>query len=136
MSCRVFIADDVEALRVLWRQFLEEDDDLEVVGEAADGRAALAGVAQTRPDVLLLDLSMPHMDGLEVIRVITREHPDTRVVIASGFAAARLGPLAIELGAIAYFEKGETAEHLRELVHQACRAASHRIVDPAPSTDD
>src|SRR3954447_23109324 len=127
MPCRVFIADDVEALRVLWRQFLEEDDDVEIVGEAADGRQAVAGVKETRPDVLLLDLSMPHMDGLEVIRTITRDCPETRVVVASGFAESRMGALALDLGAVAYFEKGGTADHLRELVREACAAPTHRI---------
>jgi DNA-binding NarL/FixJ family response regulator len=135
MPCRVFIADDVQALRVLWRQFLEEDEEIEVVGEAGDGREALAGVARTKPDVLVLDLSMPHMDGLEVIRVAAREHPDTKIVVASGFAESRLGPLALELGASAYFEKGGTAERLRELVHEACDAPSHRIADSHRSTD-
>lgn len=129
MSCRVYIADDVAALRVLWRQFLEEDDGVEVVGEAADGREALAGVAETRPDVLVLDLSMPHVDGLEVIARVVREHPGTRVVVASGFAAARLGSLALELGAVGYFEKGGSAERLRQLVRDACATTTHRIAD-------
>src|SRR5690242_17927056 len=129
VPCRVFIADDVEALRVLWRQFLEEDEDIEVVGEAADGRQALAGVAQTRPDVLVLDLSMPHVDGLEVLRSLSRTQPEVSVVVASGFAEARLGPLALELGAAGYFEKGGPADELRRLVHEACDAPTHRIVE-------
>jgi DNA-binding NarL/FixJ family response regulator len=122
MACKVFIADDVEALRVLWRTFLDDDPDIQVVGEAADGLAALEGVAETAPDVLLLDLSMPHMDGLEVIRALSRDHSGTKIVVASGFAEARLGKLARELGAAAYFEKGGTAEQLRALVHDACKS--------------
>jgi DNA-binding NarL/FixJ family response regulator len=129
MPCRVYIADDVEALRVLWRQFLEEDEDVVVVGEAADGREAIAGVKATRPDVLVLDLSMPHVDGLEVIRALSCSHPETKIVVASGFSEARLGKLALELGAAAYFEKGGTADHLRELVHEACHSPSHRIAE-------
>lgn len=130
MPCRVYIADDVEALRVLWRQFLEEDEDIVVVGEAADGRQAIEGVEATRPDVLVLDLSMPHVDGLEVIRALSRSQSETRIVVASGFSEARLGKLAMELGASAYFEKGGTAEHLRELVREACQSPSHRIAEP------
>jgi len=129
MACRVYIADDVEALRVLWRQFLEEDGDLEVVGEAADGREAIAGVAETRPDVLLLDLSMPNVDGLEVIRTVTRQTPETKIVVASGFSESRLGALALDLGAVSYFEKGGTAARLRELVREACAAPTHRFGD-------
>jgi DNA-binding NarL/FixJ family response regulator len=73
---------------------------------------------------------MPQVDGLEVIRAVVRDHPETKIVVASGFAEARLGPLALELGAVAYFEKGGTADYLRELVHQACKASTHRIVEP------
>ena len=135
MACRVFIADDVEALRVLWRQFLEEDEELEVVGDAADGIEALAGVRDLRPDVLVLDLSMPRMDGLEVIREVMRQYPETGIVVASGFAESRLGALAIELGAHAYFEKGGTADRLRELVHEACDSPTHRIAGTRRSTD-
>ena len=119
MPCRVFIADDVEALRMLWREFLEEDPDIEVVGEAADGEAALEGMRATQPDVLVLDLSMPKVDGLEVIRTLQLELPEIRIVVASGFTAARLAPLALELGATAYLEKGMTAEELREAVRAA-----------------
>lgn len=123
MPCRVFIADDVEALRVLWRQLLSEDADIEVVGDAGDGAAAIAGVKATRPDVLVLDLSMPQVDGLEVIRTLRAQAPETRIVVASGFAAARLAPLALELGASAYFEKGAPVDTLREAVLTACRAS-------------
>src|SRR3954454_7763145 len=119
MACRVFIADDVEALRALWREFLEADPDIEIVGEAGDGQAALEGVRATRPDVLVLDLSMPNVDGLEVIGRLQIELPEVRIVVASGFTAARLAPLALQLGATAYLEKGMTAETLREAVRAA-----------------
>lgn len=126
MPCRVFIADDVEALRVLWRQLLSEDGNIEVVGDAGDGVRAIEGVKATKPDVLVLDLSMPQVDGLEVIRTLRAQVPETRIVVASGFAAARLAPLALELGASAYFEKGAPVHTLREAVLTACRA-SHLI---------
>ena len=135
MGCRVFIADDVEAMRVLWRQFLTEDSDVEVVGEAADGDEALAGVRETVPDVLLLDLSMPKLDGLEVIRALREELPQVAIVVASGFAAARLRPLALDLGAVAYFEKGSPPDLLREVVHEACEA-THQIDGVSQSADD
>ena len=135
MGCRVFIADDVEALRVLWRQFLTEDGDVEVVGEAADGEQAIAGVRDTVPDVVVLDLSMPRVDGLEVIRALREELPEVAIVVASGFAASRLAALALDLGAAAYFEKGSPPERLRELVHEAC-ATTHRIDGVPQSADD
>lgn len=130
----MFIADDVEALRVLWRQLLSEQGDIEVVGDAGDGVAAIEGVKAVRPDVLVLDLSMPRVDGLEVIRTLREQVPETRIVVASGFAASRLAPLALELGASAYFEKGGPVDRLREAVLAACNA-SHRNEGFLPSTD-
>lgn len=130
----MFIADDVEALRVLWRQLLSEQGDIEVVGDAGDGVAAIEGVKAVRPDVLVLDLSMPQVDGLEVIRTLREQVPETRIVVASGFAASRLAPLALELGASAYFEKGGPVDRLREAVLAACKA-SHRNEGFLPSTD-
>lgn len=134
MACRVFIADDVSALRALWRQFLLEDPEMEVVGEAADGEAAIAGVRETRPDILILDLSMPKVDGLEVIKTLRAELPATKIVVASGFAAARLAPTALELGAAAYFEKGAPVETLRKAVYDA-HASVHRFGGLSSSTD-
>jgi DNA-binding NarL/FixJ family response regulator len=134
MPCRVFIADDVEALRVLWRRMLVERGDIEVVGDAADGAAAIDGVKAARPDVLVLDLSMPRVDGLEVIRTLRAQVPETKIVVASGFSAARLAPLALELGASAYFEKGGPIDALRNAVLGACDP-THRIEERSPSTD-
>jgi DNA-binding NarL/FixJ family response regulator len=122
------IADDVASLRALWRTFLTEDGNVEVVGEAADGAEALDLARRLKPEVLLLDLSMPRVDGLEVIRALRDELPEIRIVVASGFAAARLAPLALELGAVGYFEKGGSADELRALVLEACSSA-HRIAD-------
>jgi DNA-binding NarL/FixJ family response regulator len=118
--CRVFIADDVASMRALWRFHIEDDPDMEVVGEAPDGNGAVAGVEATRPDVLVLDLSMPHRDGLEVIPVIRTASPETAIVVASGFAGSRMAPLAIELGARSYFEKGRPPAELRRMVREAC----------------
>ena len=128
MPCRVLIADDVASLRVLWRTFLAEDPEIEVVGEAADGVEAIEAARQERPDVMLLDLSMPRLDGLEVIRTLRAEIPEIQIVVASGFSAARLAPLAMELGAVAYFEKGGSAAELRDAVTGACGSA-HRFAD-------
>ena len=129
MPCRVFIADDVEALRLLWRQLLVDGGDVEVVGDAEDGEGAIAGVLETQPDVLVLDLSMPRVDGLEVIRTLREQAPEVGIVVASGFSAARLAPLALSLGAEAYFEKGGPVENLRQAVLDACRLPAHHTGD-------
>lgn len=129
MACRVLLADDVSGMRELWRLFLEEDPDIEVVGEAADGAEALRGVEATRPDVLVLDLSMPERDGLEVIPVVRTTSPGTAIVVASGFAASRMAAMALELGAAAYFEKGAPPEELVAVVRRVCDTAPARPGD-------
>jgi DNA-binding NarL/FixJ family response regulator len=119
---RVFLCDDVAEIRVLMRFTLEEDERLVVVGEAADGEAGVAGVLDTKADVILLDLSMPGMDGLEAIQRLREVAPDTAIVVLSGFSAGRLGEAALELGADRYLEKGEPGEVIRAAIHDAVSA--------------
>lgn len=120
MSSRIsiFLCDDVPELRVLLRYGLEEDDDLTVVGEAGTAQEGVAGVGRQRPDVVLLDLSLPGMDGLEAIPLIREASPGTAIVVFSGFAAERMREPALALGATEYLEKGEPLERLRETVRR------------------
>ena len=116
------IADAYPAIRALARLALEEADSLEVVGEASDGVEAIAAVLEHAPDVLLLDLSMPAIDGLEVLTHLQRERVPTKVVIFSSHSRERLAPLLLELGALTYVEKGASPEVLRRAVLDACAA--------------
>ena len=75
------VCDDVPELRDLLRFELEEDGDVEVVAEADDGPGALRAIAECLPDVVLLDLSMPNLDGLEVLQRLRRDGPKVRVVV-------------------------------------------------------
>lgn len=124
MSCRVFIADDVAPLRALVREFLEEDQAITVVGEAGNGADAVAGVLAHRPDVLLLDLSMPGMDGLEVLLQLRQWAPETKVVVLSGFGRDRLSHVVVALGAVDYVEKGVDGARLRRIVWDAFESAA------------
>jgi DNA-binding NarL/FixJ family response regulator len=119
---RVFLCDDVAEIRVLMRFTLEEDPRLEVVGEAADGEAGVAGVVDTRADIILLDLSMPGMDGLEAIARLREVAPSTGIVVLSGFSAGRLREAAIDAGADRYLEKGEPGQAIRSAVLDVSRA--------------
>jgi CheY-like chemotaxis protein len=131
---RVFVADDVSDMRALVRFALEDTPDMIVVGEAGNGADAVARIGQTNPDVVLLDLSMPDLDGLEVIPVVLRESPDTGIVVFSGFEAARMrGPTA-ELGAHRYVEKGRPLEELRAAIREV-GAAKRRGRLPTPGGD-
>lgn len=103
---RVVLADDAADLRLLLAKLLRSDDRFDVVAEAADGRQAIEAVERERPHLLLLDLSMPVMDGLETLPIVRERFPGTLVVILSGFEAAQMEEKTSELGAAAYIEKG------------------------------
>jgi DNA-binding NarL/FixJ family response regulator len=115
----VFLVDDVPELRELIRVGMDEDPGFEVVGEAGDGRGALDGIASTRPAAVLLDLSMPDMDGFQAIPEIREMQPDIAIIVLSGFSADRMGPPSIERGADGYIEKGTPIQELRDATRVA-----------------
>jgi DNA-binding NarL/FixJ family response regulator len=115
----VFLVDDVPELRELLRLGMEQDPEFEIVGEAADGRSAMEGIAETRPAAVLLDLSMPDMDGFQAIPEIRSSHPDIAIIVLSGFSADRMGPPSIEQGADGYIEKGTPVHELRDATRDA-----------------
>jgi DNA-binding NarL/FixJ family response regulator len=123
MPCRVVIADDIDAARVLFRHALEADGRIVVVAEAANGAEAVEAVVEHEPDVLLTDLAMPVMDGLQALLEVRERGLDTRVVVLTGFARDRLAPLVLDAGADAYLEKGATREVICRTVLDACEAA-------------
>jgi DNA-binding NarL/FixJ family response regulator len=118
----VFLVDDVPQLRELIKFGMEEDPGFEVVGEAGDGGSALDGIAETQPSAVLLDLSMPDMNGLEAILEIRKGDPDVAIVVLSGFSADRMSAPAIERGADGYVEKGTPMQELREAIRTAVAA--------------
>lgn len=103
---RVLLADDTAMIRMLLRGVLESDGSVEVTGEAANGAEAVAMAARDQPDVILLDLAMPVMDGLQAIPEIRRCSPRTRIVVLSAFDAAEMEQRAVHAGAMAYLAKG------------------------------
>ena len=116
---RVLVCDDVAAFRALMRYTLQEDPGIEVVGEAADGMAAIAAAERLQPDVILLDLTMPILDGIDAIPTLLERAPDTRVVALSGWGAERMGDAAREQGAVAYVEKTDDVQAIRAAVRAA-----------------
>jgi len=104
---RTVLVDDVAALRVLVRVLLADNESFEVVGEAADGADGLQVTRRARPDLVLLDLAMPVMDGLEFLAAAhTLEHRPV-IVVLSGFAADSTAAAAIAAGAAGYLEKND-----------------------------
>lgn len=121
----IVLADDATLIRDLLRVTLEEIGGFVVVGEAADGSAAIDVVRDAQPDLLLLDLSMPRMDGLEAIPHLLAASPTTRIVVLSGFMASKMEPAAKALGALRYVEKGVSPEHLVRTLREV-------LAEPAP----
>lgn len=103
---RTLLVDDMVPLRQLIRLTLERSGEFEVVGEAGNGRDGVEVADALQPDLVLLDVSMPMMDGLEALPRIRTVAPDARVVMLSGFSELRLGADAAAGGASAYLEKG------------------------------
>ncbi|HYZ28471.1 MAG TPA: response regulator transcription factor [Thermoleophilaceae bacterium] len=115
---RILICDDVALLRELLRYELEEDDGMVVVGEADNGLDGVRLVDELRPDVVVLDLAMPGIDGLEALTLIRqREHPPV-VIIHSGFDASMMRERVLALGAAAYLEKGGDLREVRDAIRQ------------------
>jgi NarL family two-component system response regulator LiaR len=102
---RVLIADDHGVVREGLRSFLALQDEIEVVGEAADGEEALEAVRRLSPDVALVDLVMPRLDGIEAIRRIREESPDTRVIVLTSFVDEDKMLPAVRAGAAGYLLK-------------------------------
>jgi DNA-binding NarL/FixJ family response regulator len=115
----VYLVDDVPELRELIRYGMEGDPTFEVVGEAGDGRSALEGIAATHPAAVLLDLSMPDMNGLEAILEIRKRDPDIAIIVLSGFTADRMASPTLERGADRYVEKGTPMEELLDATRTA-----------------
>jgi two-component system, NarL family, response regulator LiaR len=119
MAIRVLIVDDHSVVREGLRMFLVRDPDLEVVGEAADGADALEQARQTRPDVVIMDLLMPVMDGIAATRVIRRELPETEVLALTSVLESASVVEAIRAGAIGYLLKDTKASELRKAIKAA-----------------
>ena len=120
MSIRVAVADDQELVRTGFRVILESEPDIVVVGEAADGREAIEVAHQHSPDVVLMDVRMPHLDGLEATRrIVTEEGP--RVLILTTFDLDEYVYEALRSGASGFLLKDGPAEQLVSAVRVVAR---------------
>lgn len=115
---RVLICDDVAMLRELIRYELEEDDGVVVVGEADNGLDGVRLVEELKPDVVVLDLAMPGIDGLEALGLMRDVREPPEVLVHSGFDAATMRERVLALGAAAYLEKGGNLREVRDAVRQ------------------
>jgi len=128
---RVVLADDHALVRAGIRALLENIEGVAVVAEAGDGRAALRAVAEHQPDVVLMDIAMAGLNGLEATARIAREHPAVRVVILSMHANEEYVLRALQAGAIGYLLKDADTAELELAVRAAARGEAY--LSPAVS---
>jgi CheY-like chemotaxis protein len=136
---RVVIVDDTAEQRDLLRRGLE-DDGFDVVAEAGDGREGIAVARSAHPDVILLDLAMPVMDGLEALPTLRTDCPDATIVVLSGFGTAQSTRRALAAGADGYLRKGipvaTMLAHLRDLTEAPARTPSRAVAGSAQAPSE
>jgi NarL family two-component system response regulator LiaR len=125
---RVLIVDDHQVVRQGLRYVLEDEVDIEVVGEANDGNAALEAIARLKPDVVLLDLKMPELDGFGVLEQLQATALRPAVIVLTSYADDDMAIEAVRGGATSYLPKTTAVGRVVEAVHAAARGGS--VFDP------
>ena len=118
-SITVLVVDDEPVVLDAYRHIFDDHAEFEIVAEASDGREAVAAYDLTRPDVVLMDLKMPRMSGVEAMLEIGRRHPDACIVAVTSFASVDYVTPALRAGAAGYLVKDASAEELLEGIRQA-----------------
>ncbi len=142
MPIRVFLADDHAVVRDGLRFVLESQGDISVVGDAADGRLTVREVQRLRPDVVIMDIAMPEMNGIEATQQVRRTCPSTQVVILSMHATAEHIFRALQAGARGYLLKESAGSEVVEAVRAVCasrrylsQGISETVIDEFIRTD-
>ncbi|MFG3055448.1 response regulator [Kitasatospora sp. NPDC048239] len=128
MSVRVLLVDDEELLRLAFGMILRAEPDMEPVGEAADGAAAVELARRLRPDVVLMDVRMPGTDGIEATRLLLREAPGTRVLVLTTFDLDAYAFEALRAGASGFLLKNSRPEELLGAIRDVARGDA--VVSP------
>lgn len=118
---RIVIADDQRLMREGLQMIFALEDDLEVVGLAANGAEAFECVEQHHPDVVLMDIRMPYVDGIEGTRRILAKHPRTKILMLTTFKDKELILMALESGAQGYLLKDMPSEAIIQAIHSVCK---------------
>lgn len=129
---RVLLVDDHEMVRLGVSSYLSIQDDIEVVGEAENGRVGYEKALELRPDVILMDLVMEEMDGIESTQLILRDWPEAKILIVTSFIDDEKVYPAIEAGAAGYLLKTSTAHEIADAIRATQRG--ERVLEPEVTT--
>ncbi|GAA3544218.1 response regulator transcription factor [Amycolatopsis ultiminotia] len=129
MTIRLLLADDQVLVRQALRALLELEDDFTVVAEVGRGDEVVGAAREHHPDVALLDVEMPGLDGLAAAALLAEHEPDTRVVVLTTFGRAGYLRRAMDAGAVGFVVKDAPAEALADAIRRVLRG--ERVVDPA-----
>jgi two-component system, NarL family, response regulator NreC len=116
MSIRIILADDHKIVRDGLRSLLEQQPDMEVIAEAENGQKAVDLVKQLAPDVVIMDIAMPEMNGIEATRRITHQDSDVKVIALSMYSDKRFTAEMLKAGAVSYLQKDCAFEQLARTV--------------------
>jgi len=128
VTIRVLIADDHSLVRQGLRRYLDMAEDIDVVGEASNGEEAVAMVEKEQPDIVLLDIRMPGVDGLEAARMIRERFPNVGAIMLTAYDDRQFVVEAVRAGARGYVLKARDAEHLIQTVRLV--AGGNMVIDP------
>lgn len=120
----ILLVDDEPLLREFIRCLLDEEPGVRIVGEAGNGREAVASAGETRPDVILLDLEMPVMDGLTALPQLARASPGSRIVVFTGHDPVDVEARVRSLGAFAFVRKGSPIQRILDEIRRAAEPSS------------
>jgi DNA-binding NarL/FixJ family response regulator len=134
-SLRLLLVDDHALVRAGIRALIEMVDGLEVVGEAGDGHEALRAIEEMHPDVVLLDITMPGMNGFEVLKQITARFSDVRVIMLTMHEAREYAIQALHCGAAGFIPKSAAAAELKDAIQTVMSGRTYVATQTAPQAE-
>ncbi len=145
MNIRILLADDHQMVREGLRSLLEKESDFQVIGEAEEGRQAVQLVRKLQPDVVVMDITMPNLNGVEATRQIVSEYPDIKIIALSMHFSRIFVLNMLKAGALGYILKGDSSEELIEGVRtvsaggayfspKAAKTVTEVLANPLPDS--
>ena len=145
MSTRILLADDHQMVREGIRSLLEKESDIEIVGEAEEGRKAVHLARKLQPDVVIMDITMPNLNGVDATRQIVSEYPDIKIIALSMHFSKIFVLNMLKAGALGYILKGDSSEELIEGVRtvsgggayfspKAAKTVTEVLANPLPNS--